>query len=162
MSFYRALLRLYPRSFRVEYTEELERTFEMRNRGRHAFARANAALIDVVPNALAAHWELLRQDLAYAARSFSRTPGFAITAMLVVALGVGANTAALTLADYTFLRPFPYKDPQNLVRFYQADGEDMWNYGDVSPATYRDWKERQHSFTAMGAYAWRSSNLLSE
>jgi predicted permease len=134
----------------------------MRNRGRHAFIRANAALIDVVPNAVAAHWELLRQDLAYAARSFSRTPGFALTAMLVVALGVGANTAALTLADYTFLRPFPYQDSERLVRFYQADGEDMWNYGDVSPGNYRDWKEQQHSFTAMGAYSWRSSNLVSE
>ena len=162
MSFYRALLRLYPRSFRVEYADELERTFELRNRGRHAFARARAALWDVVPNALAAHWELLRQDLMYAARSFSHTPGFAITAMLVVALGVGANTAALTLADYTFLRPFPYAAPDELVRFYQADGEDMWNYGDVSPGTYRDWKEQQHSFSAMGAYAWRSSNLVSE
>ena len=162
MSFYRALLRLYPRSFRLEYTDELERAFELRTRGRSALASASAALTDVVPNALAAHWELLRQDLAYAARSFSRTPGFAITAMLVVALGVGANTAALTLADYTFLRPFPYADPERLVRFYQADGEDMWNYGDVSPGNYRDWKEQQHSFTAMAAYSWRSSNLVSE
>ena len=162
MSFYRALLRLYPRSFRVEYADELERTFEQRTRGQQAIARAVAATTDVVPNALAAHWELLRQDLAYAVRSFSHTPGFAITAMLVVALGVGANTAALTLADYTFLRPFPYHAPEELVRFYQADGEDMWNYGDVSPGNYRDWKEQQHSFSAMGAYAWRSSNLVSE
>jgi hypothetical protein len=99
MSFYRALLRLYPRSFRVEYADELERTFELRIRGQQAIARAIAAITDVVPNALAAHWEFLRQDVAYAARSFSRTPGFALTAILVVALGVGANTAALTLAD---------------------------------------------------------------
>jgi predicted permease len=162
MSFYRMLLRLYPRSFRVEYTDELERTFELRTRGQQAIARAIAAMTDVVPNALAAHWELLRQDLAYAARSFSRTPGFAITAVLVVALGVGANTAALTLADYTFLRPFPYQHSERLVKFYQADGEDMWNYGDVSPLTYRDWKEQQRSFDAMGVYAWRSSNLVSE
>ena len=162
MSFYRMLLRLYPRSFRVEYTDELERTFELRTRGQQAIARAIAAMTDVVPNALAAHWELLRQDLAYAARSFSRTPGFAITAVLVVALGVGANTAALTLADYTFLRPFPYQHSERLVKFYQADGDDMWNYGDVSPLTYRDWKEQQRSFDAMGVYAWRSSNLVSE
>jgi predicted permease len=162
MSFYRSLLRLYPRSFRAEYADELERTFELRTRGQPAIARAIAATMDVVPNALAAHWELLRQDLAYAARSFSRTPGFAITALLVVALGVGANTAALTLADYTFLRPFPYQHSDRLVKFYQADGEDMWNYGDVSPLTYRDWKEQQRSFDAMGVYSWRSSNLVSE
>jgi predicted permease len=162
MSFYRTLLRLYPRSFRVEYAQELERTFEMRTRGRGPIAAAITALADVIPNALALHWDLLRQDLAYAARAFSRTPGFALTAILVVALGVGANTAALTLADYTFFRPFPYHQSQNLVKFYQADGEDMWNYGDVSPGNYRDWKEQQHSFSAMGAYSWRSSNLVSE
>ena len=77
MSFYPALLRLYPRSFRVEYADELERTFELRTRGRSALASASAALSDVVPNALAAHWELLRQDLAYAARTFdpSRVDG---------------------------------------------------------------------------------------
>ena len=98
MHFYRTLLHLYPRSFRVDYADELVRTFEARHRGRSAVAKAIAALADVVPNALAAHGELLRQDLAYAARSFSRTPGFALTAILVVALGVGANTAALTLA----------------------------------------------------------------
>ena len=162
MSFYRALLRLYPRSFRVEYADELVRTFEMRNRGRGAIAAAFTAVTDVVPNAVAAHWELLRQDLAYAARAFSRTPGFALTAILVVALGVGANTAALTLADYTFFRPFPYQDSDRLVKFYQADGEDMWNYGDVSPGNWRDWKEQQHSFSAMGVYSWRSLNLVSE
>jgi predicted permease len=161
MSFYRALLRLYPRSFRVEYAQELEKTFEMRTRGKGTVAAALGAVADVLPNAAAAHWELLRQDLAYAARSFSRTPGFALTAMLVVALGVGANTAALTLADYTFFRPFPYKESERLVRFYQADGEDMWNYGDVSPGNFRDWKEQQHSFSAMGAYSWRSANLVS-
>jgi predicted permease len=160
MSFYRALLRLYPRAFRVEYAAELERTFEARHRGQSAIAIA--ALMDVVPNAAAAHWELLRQDIAYATRSFGRTPGFAITAILVVALGVGANTAALTLADYTFLRPFPYQDSERLVRFYQADVDDMTNYGDVSPRTFREWKEQQRAFGAMGAYSWRSSNLVSE
>ena len=162
MSFYRRLLRLYPRSFRAEYADELERTFELRNRPANARARARAALRDVVPNAAAAHWELLRQDLAYATRTFSRTPGFAVTALLVVALGVGANTAALTLADYTFVRPFPYQHSERLVKFYQADGEDMWNYGDVAPANYRDWKEEQRTFEAMGVYAWRSANLVSE
>ncbi|HEX6315875.1 MAG TPA: ABC transporter permease [Gemmatimonadaceae bacterium] len=162
MSFYRALLRLYPRSFRVEYAAELERAYAIRQRGRGRFARTLSALADVVPNAASAHGELLRQDLAYAARSFGRTPGFAVTAVLVVALGVGANTAALTLADYTFLRPFPYQDADRLARVYQADGEDMWNYGDLSPGNWRDWKEQQRSFTALGAYSHRSANLVSE
>ena len=161
MRLYRALLRLYPRSFRVEYADELERAFETRHQGRGPLARASAALTDVLPNAVAVHGALLRQDVAYAVRSFGRTPGFAITAMLVVALGVGANTAALTLADYTFLRPFPYQDPDRLVKVYQAEADDRTNYGDVSPRTFREWKEQQRSFSSMGAYSWRSSNLVS-
>jgi hypothetical protein len=163
MSLYRALLRLYPRSFRVDYGDELTRTFEARHRGQATFVRALAALGDVVPNAIAAHWTLLKQDPRLrGALVQSRTPGFALTAILVVALGIGANTAALAVADYTFFRPFPYHEPDRIVRLYQADGEDMWNYGDLSPANWRDWKEQQHSFTAFGAYAYGSANLVSE
>ncbi len=162
MSLYRALLRLYPRSFRVDYADEMTRAYETRHRGDGAVHRAVAAFADVVPNAIAAHWSLLRQDLAYAARTFSRTPGFALTAILVVALGVGANTAALAITDYAFFRPFPYEEPERIVRFYEADGEDMWNYGDLSPAIWRDWKDQQRSFTAMGAYSFRSANLVSQ
>ena len=54
----------------------------------------------MIPNAIAVHWDVLRQDLRYAARSLRRTPGFALTAVLVVALGVGANTAVFSLADF--------------------------------------------------------------
>ena len=162
MTFFRLLLRLYPRSFRVEYATELVRAFEASHRGKGAIALALAAMADVVPNAFAAHWELLRQDLAYAVRAFSRAPGFSLTAILVVALGIGANTAALAIADYAFFRPFPFKEPDRLVRFYQADAEDVGNYGDLAPANWRDWKEQQHSFAALGVYSHRSATLVSE
>jgi len=70
MRFYRALLRLYPAFFRAEYREELcyafgERTGELA--GPLASVRILlAALADVIPNAVAAHWDVLRQDLGYA------------------------------------------------------------------------------------------------
>ena len=54
---YRALLRLYPASYRVEYEAELLRTFAESTRGRGGFAATLAAIGDVVPNALAAHWQ---------------------------------------------------------------------------------------------------------
>ena len=85
MRFYRALLYLYPAGFREEYRHELCATFAERMR-EHTGLLAPlfitlAAIGDVVPNALAVHSDILRQDLRCAARSLRRTPGFAVTAM---------------------------------------------------------------------------------
>ena len=113
---YRALLRLYPRSFRVEYASELARTFEESVRERGRAGATLAAIADVVPNAIAAHWNILAQDLHYTARTLRGSRGFALAAILVTALGVGANTATFSVADFVLLRPLPFKDTYELVR----------------------------------------------
>ena len=59
-------------------------------------------------NAPAVHWDILKQDLRYTARTLNRARGFALTAILVTALGVGANTAAFSVADFVLLRPLPF------------------------------------------------------
>jgi predicted permease len=162
MRFYRSLLRLYPAAFRAEYHEELCYAFGERTsglRGPSALLRIILALADVVPNAIAVHGDLLRQDLAYAARSLGRTPGFALTAVLVVALGVGANTAVFSLADFVFLRPLPYGDAGRLLKLWERDTT-QGGYNEVSPANYRDWKAMTASFSGMGAYWSRAANLV--
>lgn len=161
MRFYRALLRLYPAGFRWEYREELCHAFAERT-GEIAgpFARVRillAALADVVPNAIAVHGDVLRQDLRYAARALRRTPGFALTAVLVVALGVGANTAVFSVADFVFLRPLPYADADRLVKLWQGSESGR---SEASPANYRDWKAMTSSFSGMGAYWLRTANLV--
>ncbi len=161
MRLYRTLLHLYPSSFRAEYREELCLVFAERTGGLSgplAWVRILlAALADVIPNAIAAHWDVLRQDLGYAARSLRRTPGFALTAILVVALGVGVNTAVFSLADFVFLRPLPYADAGRLVKLWQGgDG----GTSEASPANYRDWKAMASSFSGMGAYWRRAENLV--
>src|SRR5215212_4751817 len=100
LSIYRALLRLYPASFRAEYGAELIRTFGKSTRGRGRVATTLAAIGDVVPNALLVHWSLLQQDLHYAGRSMNRSRGLVATVVLVTALGVGANTATFSVADF--------------------------------------------------------------
>jgi putative ABC transport system permease protein len=56
--------------------------------------------------------------LRYAVRSLLRSPGFALAAILCLALGIGANTAIFTVVDAVLFRPLPFKDPQRLVRVY--------------------------------------------
>jgi len=62
----------------------------------------------VIPNALAAHWEILVQDLRYTARTLAGARGFAVATILVTALGVGANTATFSVADFVLVRPLPW------------------------------------------------------
>jgi putative ABC transport system permease protein len=159
---YKLLLRLYPAGFRAEYQDDLVDAFGERARAYHgplaSIHRTVAAVTDVVPNAMAAHLELLRQDLRYAMRSLRRTPGFALTAILVIALGVGANTAAFSLADFVLLRPLAFPHPDRLVRSWQSTpGYDRMEF---SPANYRDVRAMTRSFSGMGAYSDLAMNLV--
>ena len=162
MRFYRALLRLYPRSFRREYESELCAAFAERGRAYSGpvpwLIGIVAAVVDVVPNAIAAHAEILGRDLRIAARAVRRAPGFAFTTIVVVALGVGANTAAFSLADFVFLRPLPFHEPERIVKLWQRTPD----YGqmELSPANYRDWKTSARSFTDFAAYTFRAANLV--
>lgn len=162
MSFYNALLRLYPRSFRAEYGPELIRTFQESVRDRGKVAAAIAALFDVVPNALAAHGRILAQDLRYARRTLSRSPGFALTVVMVTALGVGANTAVFTVTDFVLLRPLPFREPEALVRICEGpkEGGGWGCMNELSPANYRDVTKASQSFETVGVFAQSSVNLV--
>ena len=151
--FYRALLHLYPSSFRMEYGDELAATFHQRHASGGA-AAGFAAIADVVPNAIAMHWQIFLQDLRYSARGLRRSLGFAITAVLVVALGVGANTAAFSLADFVLIRSLPFPEADRLIR--------MNGSNDISPALFRDWKSMTRSYENIGAFSYVSANLVGE
>jgi predicted permease len=157
MRFYRLLLRLYPASFRNEYEDELAAVFAERARHLSRFRIALAGIADILPNALLAHGELLLQDLRFAFRSFRRAPGFAVTAILVAALGIGANTAAFSLADFVLVRPLPFAQPDRLLKLWESNPGGRNN---ASPANYHDWRTQSRSFTAMGAYTTRAANLV--
>src|SRR5262249_1936188 len=141
MRFYRALLWLYPASFPLGDRDELCPALAQRGPRRPGpvppMVRVVAALTDVVPNAIAVHWDILAQDLGYAVRSLRRTPGFTLTTALVVALGVGANTAVFSIADLVFVRPLPFADPGRIVQLWETDYGNSINV--ASPANYRDW-----------------------
>ena len=100
MSVYRALLHLYPSSFRAEYGREMCAIFAEKRRdvsGPLALvAFWLSAVADVIRHAFFAHGDILVQDVRYTMRVLGRSAGFAATVVLVSAIGIGATTAAFT------------------------------------------------------------------
>lgn len=149
--FYRALLHLYPTSFRHDYGPEMALDFASRRQDATGpgavLALVAGAGIEVLGNAAAVHGDLLRQDLRYAIRALRRSPGFAVTALLLVALGVGANTAAFSVADFVLLRPLPFPGADRLVKIWESQpGYSRWKHhrrttgtGSVSPRRSSPW-----------------------
>jgi predicted permease len=161
---YRLLLLFYPSSFRAEYGEEMCRDFaRKREEASGFFALAMlwlAALGDAIWNGLAAHGDLLRQDVRYANRTFRRAPGFALTVVLVTALGIGATTAVFSVADHVLVRPLPYLHSERLVRMWGA--RPGYPQLELSPPNYLDWKAAATSFEVMTAYSPWSTSMVGQ
>jgi putative ABC transport system permease protein len=162
---YRALLRLYPLSFRLEYGDEMTHVFarawtEATPLGKVLFLLSTP--VDEALNALAVHWAILIQDLRYTARMLNRARGFALTAIVVTALGVGANTAAFSVADFVLFRQLPFADPDQLVRLCEGPrtGGGWGCMNQLSPANYRDLKAMSSSFEDIGAFGNDAVNLV--
>ena len=139
MRVYRALLYLYPASFRAEYGCEMEAIFRERRRdATNPLSRlvlCVGVFFEILLNALAVHWDILRQDLRYTRRALLSTPGFTVTALLVVALGIGANTAAFSVTDFILSRSLSFPHPKRLVKIWEdAQG---YQFMEFSPANYR-------------------------
>ena len=164
MRLYRALLRLYPASFRAEYGGQLCADFEERRAAASGAMGVLAVWLDAVlelPLAAGqAHFDILRQDLRYAARSLRRAPGFALTAIMVIALGIGATTAAYSVTDHVLLRPLPFAQPDRIVRLWQTTPG--YAQMELSAPNYLDWKQMSASFESLGAYHGRAVNLVGE
>ena len=91
-------------------------------------------------------------DLKYALRQLRRAPGFALPAILTLALGIGAATAVFTVVDRVVLRPLPYPESERLVRVWDRDEPAGLLYFSVAPAHYFDWQQRSRTVAAIGAY----------
>src|SRR5687767_6245907 len=112
--------------------------------------------------AIVSHLDILKQDLRYTARSLGRARGFALTALLLTALGVGANTAAFSVADFVLLRPLPFPDPGSLVRLCEGprEGGGWGCMNEISPANYRDVVAMTTKVREWGAFTGADVNLV--
>lgn len=164
MNFYRLLLHLYPSSFRAEYGNEMRTIFALelgRREGLAAKCRLwLSTFIEVLFNAAMVHWEITRRDLYYSTRSLLRSPGFTLTAILLVTIGIGANIAVFTLANFVLLRPLPFPHAEQLMHVWEK--HPGYERMELSPANYRDVSTASHSFTALAAYNPISVNLVGQ
>src|SRR4051812_34317644 len=101
----------------------------------------------------------LIQDLRYALRQLRKSPGFSITVIVTLALGIGANAAVFSLFDQVLLRMLPVQKPQELVRFewkgafngsmssFGGDSKDHQNY--FSYPMYKDLRDQNQVFSGI-------------
>jgi putative ABC transport system permease protein len=99
----------------------------------------------------------LTRDLRYAFRTLARSPIFALTATLIVALGVGSSTTVFSVANAVLFRPLPFAHPHELVSVFEWTPRG--NREGVTPATFLDWRKQNRCFSALATQRGLDLNL---
>ena len=103
--------------------------------------------------------DTLRQDLRYALRMLGRSPGFTTLAVLVLALGIGANTAVFSVVNAVLLKPLAYPEPDRIVTlstWWKKDGHRT----PVSAPDFHDWHDQSTAFAAMAYYSGSETAVI--
>lgn len=101
-------------------------------------------------------------ELKHTLRRLWKTPGFSIAAIIVLALGIGANTSIFSIVNGVLLRPLPYAQPDGLVQLYhvppqkQFPGQKLFS---LSAANYLDWERQNDVFSSSAVYSFTSFRL---
>src|SRR5262245_11233467 len=103
--------------------------------------------------------DLLR-DLRYAGRNLRRNPGFAALSILIMTLGIGANTAIFSVVNAVLLRPLPYRDPDRLVMVSYCRAREGSCF--TRPAEFLDWRDQAKSFERIAAYRFETADLTGD
>lgn len=102
--------------------------------------------------------DALRQDIRFGLRTLMRSPGFALVAILTLALGIGANTAVFSVVNGVLLKPLPYDHPEELVWIREVS-----NTGGLMPVAWPnfvDWREQSTGFTGLALFSTFSTTVL--
>ena len=101
-------------------------------------------------------------SLRFAIRLLRKSPGFALVAVLTLAIGIGANTAVFSVVDTVLLRPLPYHEPDRLVLVSETAPIAPNDELGVSAQEYLDYRDQNQSFSSVGAFEDEGFNLTGE
>lgn len=109
--------------------------------------------------------DTLLHDIRFGYRMLRKAPGFTVVAVIVLALGIGANSAIFSVVNTVLLRPLPYPQPDRLVQIWHTPPQSSFpglTRFTVSPANYLDWVKQNHSFEQMAIYSFAGFNLTGQ
>lgn len=104
--------------------------------------------------------QILRQDLRYAVRRLAHKPGFTMVVILILGIGIAANTAIFSVVNSVLLAPLPYDRPEQLVVIKEANPSRTLERNNVSPANFLD-LEQQRLLDSVAAFYETTSTLQS-
>jgi putative ABC transport system permease protein len=96
--------------------------------------------------------ETTAQDLRYAVRTLRKSPGFAMTAVAVLALAIGANTAMFSVLNAVILRPLPYQSPEQLAMLWTEDPTQKLREGRSALWDVEQWRSQSQTFADMATF----------
>ena len=120
---------MYPKDFRDEFGGEMTRLYRDRRKDERWSSLWCSLLVDLARTAPSEHLSMLKQDVRHAWRSLRRTPVVIATAVLTLALGIGASTAVFSVVHAVLLRPLPYPESERLVELFEENlevGSQLW------------------------------------
>jgi len=157
--FYRALLRLLPFDFRNEFGDDMAEAFRdqrahtPRDRGSAALFRMWwATIADIVRMAPREHMSVLWQDTRYALRMMRKNSVYTLAAVMILGLGIGANTSIFSVVNAVLLQPLPYPDGGRLVVLHQHAAKLGVNDVKFSVSEIEDYRRQNRTLGALAEY----------
>jgi hypothetical protein len=105
--------------------------------------------------------ESILRDLRFGGRLLARSPGFTAAALLMLAVGIGANTAVFSLLNALVLRGLPYSEPERIVRVFENRPREGTRHSASAP-DYLDWRDQSTSFQSLAAMSGTGVTWQSE
>ena len=162
---YRYVLAVYPAEFRHEYAAEMTQFFNddcrlaARRGGLPGLLLQGArTLADVILTAPGVHMSILAQDLRFGFRMLRHNPGFSLTAILALTLGIGANSAIFSMVHGILLAPLPFAEPDRLMMLWEKNPRGI-ERNSVSPPNFNDYRAGAKSFSHLAAFSTAGANL---